>query len=145
MHGPITDRGELKAPATSNPLFQTVERDRWAGSQSRHFETALTHVDHVFHNQEQEPSLLQGGILMCDDVRDLRHADDRLLIATRVGVWEYDLARIQSLIDAIEVWAEKELRPVAKKFDHADEYPVEIVEQMKELGLFGATISQEYY
>ena len=50
----------------------------------------------------------------------------------------------QSLIDAIEVWAEKELRPVAKKFDHADEYPVEIVEQMKELGLFGATISQEY-
>ena len=50
----------------------------------------------------------------------------------------------QSLIDAIEVWAEKELRPVAKKFDLADEYPVEIVEQMKELGLFGATISQDY-
>ena len=50
----------------------------------------------------------------------------------------------QSLIDAIEVWAEKELRPVAKKFDSADEYPVDIVEQMKELGLFGATISQEY-
>lgn len=50
----------------------------------------------------------------------------------------------QSLIDAIEVWAEKELRPVAKKFDQADEYPVDIVEQMKELGLFGATISQEY-
>ena len=50
----------------------------------------------------------------------------------------------QSLVDAIEVWAEKELRPVAKKFDLADEYPVEIVEQMKELGLFGATISQDY-
>lgn len=50
----------------------------------------------------------------------------------------------QALIDAIEVWAEKELRPVAKKFDQADEYPVDIVEQMKELGLFGATISQDY-
>jgi len=50
----------------------------------------------------------------------------------------------QALVDAIEVWAEKELRPVARKFDLADEYPVEIVEQMKELGLFGATISQEY-
>jgi len=50
----------------------------------------------------------------------------------------------RDLIDAIEAWAEKELRPVARKFDQADEYPHEIVEQMKELGLFGATISPEY-
>jgi alkylation response protein AidB-like acyl-CoA dehydrogenase len=50
----------------------------------------------------------------------------------------------QAFVDAIETWAEKELRPVAKKFDHADEYPHHIVEQMKELGLFGATISPEY-
>ena len=39
---------------------------------------------------------------------------------------------------------EKELRPVARKYDHADEYPHDIVEQMKELGLFGATIGEEY-
>ena len=50
----------------------------------------------------------------------------------------------QAFVDAIETWAEKELRPVAKKFDNADEYPHHIVEQMKELGLFGATISPEY-
>jgi alkylation response protein AidB-like acyl-CoA dehydrogenase len=50
----------------------------------------------------------------------------------------------QALVDAVEAWAEKELRPVARKFDLADEYPVEVVEQMKELGLFGATISPEY-
>jgi alkylation response protein AidB-like acyl-CoA dehydrogenase len=50
----------------------------------------------------------------------------------------------QAFVDAIEVWAEKELRPVAKKFDQADEYPTAIVEQMKELGLFGATIGTEY-
>lgn len=50
----------------------------------------------------------------------------------------------QAFVDAIETWAEKELRPVAKKFDHADEYPHHIVEQMKELGLFGATISPDY-
>ena len=48
------------------------------------------------------------------------------------------------IIDSIERWAEKELRPVARRFDHADEYPEEIVEQMKELGLFGATIAPEY-
>lgn len=49
-----------------------------------------------------------------------------------------------AILDAIEQWAEKELRPVARKYDQADEYPAEIVEQMKELGLFGATISEEY-
>jgi len=50
----------------------------------------------------------------------------------------------RALIEAVEAWVEKELRPVARKFDLADEYPVEIVEQMKELGLFGATISEAY-
>ncbi|MDF2463647.1 MAG: Butyryl-CoA dehydrogenase [Ramlibacter sp.] len=50
----------------------------------------------------------------------------------------------QAILDAVEVWAEKELRPIARKFDLADEYPTDVVEQMKELGLFGATISPEY-
>jgi alkylation response protein AidB-like acyl-CoA dehydrogenase len=50
----------------------------------------------------------------------------------------------QDIIDSIERWAERELKPIAKKFDHADEYPEEIVEQMKALGLFGATILPEY-
>lgn len=49
-----------------------------------------------------------------------------------------------AVLDAIEQWAEKELRPVARKFDQTDEYPYEIVEQMKDLGLFGATIGEEY-
>ena len=48
------------------------------------------------------------------------------------------------IIDSIERWAERELRPVARKFDHADEYPEDIVEQMKGLGLFGATIAPEF-
>lgn len=50
----------------------------------------------------------------------------------------------QEFVDAVESWAEKELRPVARKYDLADEYPHEIVEQMKELGLFGATIGEQY-
>ena len=50
----------------------------------------------------------------------------------------------REIIDSIERWAERELRPVARRFDHADEYPEEIVEQMKGLGLFGATIAPEY-
>ena len=33
---------------------------------------------------------------------------------------------------------------MARRYDQADEYPHEIVEQMKELGLFGATIAEQY-
>jgi len=50
----------------------------------------------------------------------------------------------QEFVDAVEVWVERELRPVARQYDLADEYPHAIVEQMKELGLFGATIGVQY-
>ena len=48
------------------------------------------------------------------------------------------------LLDAIDRWVEKEVKPIAREYDHADRYPAETVEQMKELGLFGATIAPEY-
>lgn len=48
------------------------------------------------------------------------------------------------ILDTIDKWVEKEVRPIALEFDQADEYPADLVEQMKELGLFGATISPEY-
>ncbi len=48
------------------------------------------------------------------------------------------------IFDTIDKWLERDVRPVVKKFDHADEYPHEIVEQMKEMGLFGAIIDQKY-
>lgn len=50
----------------------------------------------------------------------------------------------QEMYEAIERWTEKEVRPIARHHDHADEYPDALVEQMKELGLFGATIAPEY-
>ena len=49
-----------------------------------------------------------------------------------------------SLLAAIDRWVEREVAPVVKEFDHADRWPAEIVEQMKELGLFGATVAPEY-
>ncbi|XWN30432.1 MAG: acyl-CoA dehydrogenase family protein [Devosia sp.] len=48
------------------------------------------------------------------------------------------------ILDAIDRWVDNEVRPIAHKMDQADEYPHELVEQMKELGLFGAVISPEY-
>ena len=48
------------------------------------------------------------------------------------------------VLATIDKWVEKELRPIAREFDQADEYPEALVEQMKELGLFGATIDEQY-
>jgi alkylation response protein AidB-like acyl-CoA dehydrogenase len=49
-----------------------------------------------------------------------------------------------AFLDAIDRWIEREVRPVVVEHDHADRYPTALVEQMKEMGLFGATISRDY-
>jgi alkylation response protein AidB-like acyl-CoA dehydrogenase len=48
------------------------------------------------------------------------------------------------ILDTIERWVERELKPIVREYDHEDRYPHQIVEQMKELGLFGATVAPEY-
>ncbi len=50
----------------------------------------------------------------------------------------------QIILDSIDRFLERDVRPVAKTLELADEYPHDIVEKMRELGLFGATISPEY-
>ncbi len=57
---------------------------------------------------------------------------------------QLDPAQESQLLDAIDRWVEKEVRPRVRGYDHADRYPAELVEQMKQLGLFGATIGQDY-
>lgn len=53
-------------------------------------------------------------------------------------------AEERQMLDAIETWLEREVRPHVLELEHGDIYPVEMVEQMKALGLFGATISPDY-
>jgi alkylation response protein AidB-like acyl-CoA dehydrogenase len=48
------------------------------------------------------------------------------------------------ILDTIERWVARELKPIVREYDHEDRYPHHVVEQMKELGLFGATVSAEY-
>jgi alkylation response protein AidB-like acyl-CoA dehydrogenase len=50
----------------------------------------------------------------------------------------------RAFLDAIDKWVQKEVRPVVMKHDHGDIWPAELVAQMAEMGLFGATIGQEY-
>ena len=48
------------------------------------------------------------------------------------------------LLDTIDKWIERELRPVVVHHDHGDIWPAETVRQMTDLGLFGATIGEAY-
>jgi alkylation response protein AidB-like acyl-CoA dehydrogenase len=60
----------------------------------------------------------------------------------KVNHWSLDDEA--QLMQTIERWVEREVKPIAREYDHEDKYPHALVEQMKELGLFGATIAPEY-
>jgi len=51
---------------------------------------------------------------------------------------------MNEILDAIDRWLERGVAPHVMKLEHDDVWPAEMVEQMKALGLFGATIGQEY-
>ncbi|WP_028795716.1 acyl-CoA dehydrogenase family protein [Thalassobaculum salexigens] len=48
------------------------------------------------------------------------------------------------ILDAVDRFLERDVRPVAHDLEARDEWPAKIVEKMKDLGLFGATIGEEY-
>src|SRR2546429_9221106 len=54
------------------------------------------------------------------------------------------LALTAQVLGTVRRFVEREVMPVASRYEHADEYPQPLVERMKELGLFGATIPAEY-
>ena len=72
-----------------------------------------------------------------DDVRGLLRGDrdDRYCVS---------ITERTELVGAIRDWVDREVVPVASDFEHADEFPVDLVAQMRELGLFGVTIPEQY-
>jgi len=50
----------------------------------------------------------------------------------------------RQLMDAIDRWLERDVRDRVLELEHADAYPHEMVAQMRDLGLFGATIGREW-
>ena len=55
-----------------------------------------------------------------------------------------DPAEEAALLDAIERWLEKEVRPQAMRLEHDDIYPREMVETMRQMGLFGAVLDPKW-
>ena len=50
----------------------------------------------------------------------------------------------EEILSAVREFVNNEIIPVAQELEHADEYPTEIVEGMKEMGIFGLVIPEEY-
>ena len=50
----------------------------------------------------------------------------------------------RDILATVRDFVDKEILPVATELEHKDEYPTQIVKGMKELGLFGLTIPEEY-
>jgi alkylation response protein AidB-like acyl-CoA dehydrogenase len=50
----------------------------------------------------------------------------------------------QEIIDTVRAFVDKEILPVATALEHEDRYPAEIVDGMREMGLFGLMIPDEY-
>ncbi len=50
----------------------------------------------------------------------------------------------EEILAAVREFVDNEIIPVAQDLEHADEYPTAIVEGMKEMGIFGLMIPEEY-
>jgi alkylation response protein AidB-like acyl-CoA dehydrogenase len=50
----------------------------------------------------------------------------------------------EQILDTVRRFVDREVVPTASSFEHSDTYPTPLVERMKELGLFGATIPVEF-
>ena len=48
------------------------------------------------------------------------------------------------IVSTVRKFVEKEVMPVASELEHRNEYPHELVRQMKEMGLFGLNIPEQY-
>ena len=54
-----------------------------------------------------------------------------------------DEARSQ-IVDLVRDFVRRDVEPVASRYDHEDIYPTELIDTMREMGLFGITIPEKY-
>ena len=66
--------------------------------------------------------------------------DDQKLAKINLDTSESD----KLILSSIDKFLEKDVKPYVKEFESEDKYPQDIADKMAELGLFGATISEDY-
>ena len=50
----------------------------------------------------------------------------------------------RDIVAVVHDWVEDSVRPVARDLEHDNAYPGELIEAMKQLGVFGLAIPQDY-
>ena len=50
----------------------------------------------------------------------------------------------QEIVSNVGVWVDREVKPVASEYEHADEYPEPLVAGMSEMGLFAIKVPEAY-
>ncbi|CAN5702102.1 acyl-CoA dehydrogenase family protein [soil metagenome] len=53
-------------------------------------------------------------------------------------------AEEKALVDTVRGFVEKQVKPVVRELEHANTYPEELIEMMKEIGIFGLAIPEPY-
>ncbi|MGW4096844.1 acyl-CoA dehydrogenase family protein [Mycobacterium sp. NPDC004974] len=53
-------------------------------------------------------------------------------------------AEEQAIVSTVRDFVDKQVRPVVRELEHANTYPEELIEAMKELGIFGLAIPEPY-
>ena len=53
-------------------------------------------------------------------------------------------AEQREIVAAIRDFVDRDVLPNASRYDHVDEFPEPLVATMREMGLFGVTIPEEY-
>lgn len=50
----------------------------------------------------------------------------------------------REIVNNVGTWVDREVKPVASQYEHADEYPDALVKGMSDMGLFGIKIPEQY-
>jgi alkylation response protein AidB-like acyl-CoA dehydrogenase len=50
----------------------------------------------------------------------------------------------QQIVELVARWVDDEVRPVVNELEHANTYPHDLIEQMKQMGVFGLAIPEPY-
>ncbi len=61
-------------------------------------------------------------------------------LAQTLGLSEFQ----SDILDTVRAFVDREIIPNAQELEHSDTYPQAIVDQMREMGLFGLMIPEEY-
>src|ERR1700759_4233621 len=49
-----------------------------------------------------------------------------------------------AIVDVVQDFVDREVKPVARELDHTNTYPEKLIEQMKELGIFGLAVPEPW-